>query len=127
MTKKDIDEQLVTALSTGMPVTAAASACGVSRSTAHRRLADEGFQVRLAQARAEVAERILGRFTSLMESVVGVIERALGDDAPVRVQLSAAKLLLDVRAGLAESVDRDRRLARIERQLGIDGETKRLK
>jgi hypothetical protein len=117
---KDIDDQLVTALSAGMGVTAAAEACGISRSTAHRRLLDENFQIRLAQSRAEVAERILGRFTSLMESVIGVIERALGDDAPVRVQLSAAKLLLDVRAGLAESVDRDRRLARIERQLGIE-------
>jgi hypothetical protein len=121
---RDVDEQLVTALSAGMGVTAAAEACGVSRSTAYRRLADEGFQVRLAQARAEVAEQMLGRFTALMASVVTTIERALDETSPLRIQLAAARLLLDTRSRLAEDVDRDRRLARIEQQLGI-GEAKR--
>jgi len=122
---KDVDSQLIAALSTGMGQTAAAKACGVSRSTVNRRLGEERFQVRLAQARAEALEIVLGKFTALMEQATKAVEEALSGEAPIRVRLSAAKLLLDVRAQLAESVDRDRRLAAIEKRLGMAEEAKR--
>ena len=122
---KNVDDQLVTALSTGMGPTAAAKACGVSRSTVNRRLGEERFQVRLAQARAEALEMVLGKFTALMEQAVMAVTEALGDEAPIRVRLAAAKMLLDVRSQLAESVDRDRRLGAIEKRLGMAEEAKR--
>ena len=122
---KNVDDQLITALSTGMGQTAAAKACGVSRSTVNRRLGEERFQVRLAQARAEALEIVLGKFTALMEQATEAVQEALSGEAPIRVRLSAAKLLLDVRAQLAESVDRDRRLAAIEKRLGMAEEAKR--
>jgi hypothetical protein len=62
--RKDADEALLVALACGATVEGAARQAGVSRRTAHRRLADPAFLRRLAAARADMVQRATGVLTN---------------------------------------------------------------
>ena len=106
---------LLNALSAGSPIEEAAAAAGVSTRTAYRRLTDPGFQTRLRTARDELISGALGELATVAAEAVGTLQRLLCSNDE-RVQLGAARALLDQLLRLREAVLLEQRLATIERR-----------
>ena len=108
------DEALLNALAAGCPVKEAARAAGLSERTAYRRLASAAFQRRLAALRDELITAALGELASGASEAVATLKRLLKANDE-RVQLAAARALLEQVLKLREAVSLEQRLAALER------------
>jgi hypothetical protein len=109
------EEALLNALAAGRSVREAAQAAGLSERTAYRRLANPGFQQRLAAIRDELITALLGELVGCASKAVATLRALLG--APdERVRLQAAKVLLEQALRLREAVALEQRLAAVERR-----------
>ena len=100
--KKRAEERLLTALACGATVEAAARQCGVSESTAYRRLQDPAFQGRLHELRADLVQRSTSMLTAAgLESIKTLLELQKPAVA-ANVRLGAARAVLELGLKLRE-------------------------
>jgi molybdenum-dependent DNA-binding transcriptional regulator ModE len=109
------EEALLNALAAGSSVKQAAQAAGLSERTVYRRLANTGFQQRLSAIRDELITAALGELVGCASKAVATL-RGLLEARDERVQLQAAKVLLEQALRLREAVALEQRLAALERR-----------
>jgi hypothetical protein len=68
--RRRADDRLLLALACGATVEAAARQCGLSESTAHRRLAEPEFRRRLQAMRTDLVQRTTGALTAASTEAV---------------------------------------------------------
>ena len=110
------DDTLLLAMAEGRTVREAASVAGVGERTATRRLADPAFRRRVAEARAEMVARALGKMADGMAEAADTLRqllRAKGES----VRLGAARSILELGNKLRESAEIEARLQAVERQI----------
>jgi hypothetical protein len=115
--KKNADEALLLALACGATVEQAAQAAGLSARTAHRRLAEPGFQQRLEQLRAEMSQRTGGMLIAAGMEAVKTLLTLQGSTTPAAVRLGAARAILEFSMKLRESNELAVRVAALEFQV----------
>jgi hypothetical protein len=117
--RKRTDESLLMALACGATVENAARSAGVSPRTAHRRLADAGFEERLRNLRAEMVQRSSGMLTAAALEAVKTLITLQEASQPASVRLGAARTVLEFGIKLRENADLQDRLAALEEKLHL--------
>jgi hypothetical protein len=113
-------DALALALASGKTITEAAAAAELSRRTATRRVAEPDFRRRVAEVRAEMVGRALGKMADSMTAAADTL-RALLDAEGESVRLGAARSILELGNKLRESVELEQRLADLEQRLAERG------
>src|SRR5262245_50392798 len=108
------------ALAAGATVCQAAERAGLSVRTAYRRLAEASFRQRVAELRAEMVERAVGKMADGMAEAADTLRQLLRADAE-SVRLGAARSMLELGNKLRESVELEQRLVELERRLPRKG------
>jgi hypothetical protein len=108
------DESLALAVAGGQTLRDAATVAGVSERTATRRWADAAFRRRVAELRADMVVRSVGRLADGMAEAADVLRALLTPGTPPAVRLGAARSLLELGVKLRESVEIEERLAALE-------------
>src|SRR5205823_14914021 len=108
------DPALIVALASGSTVQDAAATAGVSVATAHRRLADKGFQHCVTEARDELVSLTVGRLAKATSRAVDTLDALLGDQTPPAVRLGAARAVLEMAAKYREAEELTERVAALE-------------
>ena len=107
------DMPLIVALAAGRSIRDAAKDCDLGESTVYRRLADPDFCRELSRIRSELWGATLSKLadgsTRAAEKLIQLLD---SDDE--RLQLSAAKAILEAGGRLRDGVDMDLRLQRLE-------------
>jgi hypothetical protein len=113
--RKNADGALMLALARGDTMPVAAAAAGVSERTAYRRAADAAFRRRVAEMRAEMVARALGK---LADSAADAVEtlRGLLTAPSGTVRLGAARAILELGNRMRESVELEQRIAALEEE-----------
>lgn len=105
----------IEALLTHGEVTAAATACGVSRQTIHSWMREPAFQAALTTAEAEVLRGVTRRLVALGDAAVSTIADVMADpDTSPSVRLKAADSALSHLLRLREMIDIETRVAALE-------------
>ena len=107
------DAALLLALAAGQTVRDAARSAGIGERTATRRVADLDFRRRVAELRAEMVGRALGRMADGMTDAADTL-RALLTAEGESVRLGAARSILELGNKLRESVELEQRLQALE-------------
>ena len=109
------DERLLSALASGRSVSQAAQAAGLSERTVYRRLSGPAFQQRLSALRDELVTSALAELAGSAGAAVETLKGLL-TSREERVQLAAAKAMLDQLLRLREAVALEQRLQALERR-----------
>jgi hypothetical protein len=112
--RRNADESLALAVAGGQTLRDAATVAGVSERTATRRWADAAFRRRVAELRAEMVARSVGRMADGMSDAADVLRQLLAPGTPPAVRLGAARALLELGTKLRESVELEERLQALE-------------
>ncbi len=112
------EQALLSALAAGSSVEAAAKAAGISERTVYRRLQSPSFQGHLAALRDELVTGALGELVGSASEAVATLKRLL-DARDERVQLGAARALLDQLLRLRETVLLEQRIRALERNVEL--------
>jgi hypothetical protein len=115
-------DALALALASGQTITEAAASADLSRRTATRRVAEPDFRRRVAELRAGMVARALGKMADGMTAAADTL-RALLDAEGESVRLGAARSILELGNKLRESVELEQRLADLEQRLAERGES----
>ena len=110
------DQALILAMAEGRTVREAANTAGLGERTATRRLADPDFRRRVAESRAEMVARALGKLADGMAEAADTLRlllRAKGES----VRLGAARSILELGNKLREAAEIETRLQVVERQI----------
>jgi HEAT repeat protein len=107
------DGPLLVALAQGRSTREAARRAKVSERTATRRMADPEFRIAVAEARAAMVERALGKLADGSTEAVDTLRRLLKAKAE-GVRLSAARAFLEVGNKLRENVELEQRIRALE-------------
>jgi AcrR family transcriptional regulator len=113
--REPADEALAVALAAGRTVADAATAAGVSESTAYRRLRDPEFRARVTELRDEMVSRAAGRLADSMTEAADVL-RALLADADPHLRHKAAVKLIELGVKVTELADLERRVEDLEQR-----------
>jgi hypothetical protein len=116
---KKAEDALLLALACGATVEAAARQCGLSESTAYRRLREPDFRRRLQEMRADMVQRTAGALTAAATEAVRTLLALQKESAPPAVRLGAARATLELGMKLREITELTDRVAVLEAQLGI--------
>jgi hypothetical protein len=111
--RRNADEALALAVASGQTLRAAAEAAGIGERTATRRWADPDFRRRVAELRADMVSRSLGRMADGMAEAADVLRQLLAAESE-SVRLGAARSLMELGVKLRESVALEERLAALE-------------
>ena len=114
--RRNADEALALAMAQGRTLRDAAQGAGVAERTATRRWADADFRRRVAELRADMVQRSLGRMADGMADAADVLRQLLTAGTPPAVRLGAARSLLELGVKLRESTELEERLAELERR-----------
>lgn len=117
--RKNADEVLLVALACGATVENAAHTAGVSRRTAHRRLAEPTFQQRLKDLRADMVDRAGGMLTAAGMEAVKTLVALLSAANPAAVRLGAARTILGIGMKFREAGELAERIATLEAEVGL--------
>ncbi len=104
------DAALLLALAAGQTVRDAARLSGVGERTATRRVADLDFRRRVAELRAEMIDRALGRMADGMADAAATLRRLLSAESE-SVRLGACRAMLELGVKLREGAELDQRNA----------------
>jgi transposase-like protein len=110
------DVLLAMALAAGASASDAARQLEVSISTVKRRLADPDFRRFVADLRAEMLARALGRVTDNMTRAADTLAGLLDDQNPA-IRIRAARALLTLGLRLHDAIDVTERVRAIEEEL----------
>jgi len=114
------DDVLALAIASGKRIGKAAKLAGMSERTAHRRLANADFRVRVQEIRAEILSQTVGKLADLGSHATKTL-RALLDANNDSVRLGAAKASIELAAKLHERLEIELRLVALE-ELAIDNQ-----
>jgi len=119
--RRQTDATFIAALACGASVEQAARKAAISERTAYRRLADPAVQQRVAQARADTAQRLSGMLTAAgLEGVKTLV--TLQDAAyPAAVRLRAAEATVELGLKLREESSLGQRFDQLEQALRTEG------
>lgn len=112
--KPTADHQLLLALACGASVENAARQCGLSESTARRRLKTPEFAKELQEIRAGMVERTSATLTAVGAEAVKALVSLLAATTPPPVRLGAARTVLELGIRFRENADFGPRLAALE-------------
>jgi hypothetical protein len=115
--RRRADAALLSALSCGATVEAAAPAARVSRSTAQRRRKDPAFQRQLQEVQADMLKRTASMAIAAGMGAVKTLVLLQDPSIPPPTRLGAARSVLDAGLRLQERVDFTGRLAAVEKQV----------
>lgn len=107
------DDALAVALASGQTLRDAATAVGVSERTASRRWADLNFRRRVAELRANMVNRALGKLADGMAEA-GEVLRTLLHSGSDSIKLGACRAMLELGIKLRDSVELEQRLSELE-------------
>ncbi len=107
------DMPLIVALAAGRSIRDAAKDCDISETTCYRRLADPGFCRELSRVRSELWGAALNKLADGSTQAAAKLIQLLDSDDE-RLQLAAAKAILEAGGKLRDGVDTDLRLQRLE-------------
>lgn len=110
------DTRLVVELAGGATVADAATAAGMSESTAYRRLRDAEFRQLVDEARSEMLSRSVSRLTAASVDAVDTLRALLGSEMDF-ARLGAARAILEVGLKYREQHDLSERVSALEDQL----------
>jgi hypothetical protein len=116
--KHRADEALLTALACGATVDNAARSAGVSVRTAHRRLAEPGFQERLEVVRGEHRQRTTDMLSAASLESIRTLLALQQPSMPPSVRLGAARTVVDLSLKVWEQNELSKRIAALEAQVG---------
>lgn len=111
------DALLIAALLTGLTVTDAAAAAGISRATATRRLTDAGFRETLIAARAQVLSEAPARLLATSEKATKRLTALMEEAVDEGVQMRSAGKLLDLMLRAYQAADMLPRIEELERRI----------
>jgi hypothetical protein len=114
--RKNADAALALALASGLTAGDAAERAGVAPRTAYRRLADAAFRAHVAELRAEMVGRALGKMADGMAEAADILRQLLRAEKE-SVRLGAARALLELTVRLRESVELEERVRVLEERL----------
>jgi hypothetical protein len=114
--RSSADEKLIAELAAGRTVAEAATAAGVSERTVYRRLSDEGFALRVRQARSQFLDNALGVLSATSTAAAGVLKELL-THADANVKHRAAAEILKTAVKFREVLEVEERLRAIEQKL----------
>jgi hypothetical protein len=118
------EERLLNALAAGRSVREAARAAAISERTAYRRLANPGFQKRLAALRDELITSALAELVGCASEAVCTLKGLL-EAADARVQLGAVRTVLEQVLKLREALSLEQRLTELERHVEREKQRRR--
>jgi hypothetical protein len=121
--RRNADEALAVALASGQTLRDAAAAVGIAERTAARRWADVAFRRRVAELRADMVQRSLGRMVDGMAEAAERLRQLLHAESD-SVCLGAARSMLELGVKLRESVVLETRIAELERRAAEAEENK---
>ncbi len=102
------------ALACGATTENAARTANISPRTAHRRLAEPGFQERLRKLRMEMVQRASGMLTAATLEAIKILIGLLDPSAPASARLGAARTIIEFGLKLRELTDLEGRIAALE-------------
>src|SRR5437879_902831 len=108
--KPGADGLLVAAFAAGATADEAATAAGVSRRTAQRRMAEPTFRQEVQHARAEMVGRAVGKLTDASTAAVDTLRALLGAEGE-SARLGAARSILELGTKLREGLELEERVA----------------
>jgi len=108
--------KLVESLARGASTTSAAKLCGISRRTVCRRLKDPEFCALVTRARQRLTDAALGKLSGTLRNAAGTLRALLKSDSD-SVKLAAARSVLEFAQKLAEHVEFEQRLSKLEKTL----------
>jgi transposase len=111
--RKSADLNLVTVLAAGATIGEAAERTGVSERTIYRRLADLRFRNQIAELRAEMVQRAVGKLADSSVEAVETLHSLLNAESE-SAKLGAARSILELGTKLRESVELEQRLQVLE-------------
>jgi hypothetical protein len=111
--RREVDDLLVLHLAAGTTVEAAAELAGCSRATAHRRLQDPKFRQRVRDARGSMIERAVGHMTAGAVDASATLRNLL-ESSNEKIQLAAARSILELLTRVRETGEIEERLASLE-------------
>jgi hypothetical protein len=116
------DAGLLAALAAGATVRQAAAQARVSERTAHRRLANPDFRRRVAEVRAQMMGRALGKMADSMAAAADTLRSLLAAKSD-SIRLGACWAVLELTPKLREFIDHEERLQALEKQVAGKGGT----
>jgi hypothetical protein len=111
------DEPLIAALVAGLSIAASAREAGMSTRTAQRRMADQEFQKKFAEAKARLVRETTVRLTANSGRAVDVLKKIFTDKkatSAARVTAAVNTIRLTLEAHEIESLEQ--RITALERQ-----------
>ena len=115
------DEALALALAAGASAAEAAKSVRLSVRTVKRRRADPAFMRRVAELRAEMVSRAVGRLSEAMTAAALQLRRLVLKGRSEQVQLGACRAVLELGNRLRESVELEQRLSALEEVMNTEG------
>lgn len=109
-----VDDLLITALARGDTHKTAAAVAGISTRTLQRRLEDDGFQGRVRKSRADLLSTATGKLTQASSDAADVLHRLITQSNSEKIQLGAAKAILDSLVKIHSLEQLEERLANLE-------------
>jgi hypothetical protein len=113
--RRNADDRLAAELAAGKTVRDAAGAAGVGERTAHRRLAEPVFKMRVAELRGEMVAAAAGRLADGMGEAAAVLRGLLGS-ADEHVRHKAAAKLIELGLKVVELAELERRVSELEQR-----------
>jgi hypothetical protein len=119
--RETADAALIAALAGGATVQDAAKAAGVSPRTAHRRLDDRAFKIRVQAARAELVEHAVGILAKASTAAAVTLAQLLDKNIAPSTRLAAARAILELGSKLRETQELGDRIAALEERVDQQG------
>jgi transposase-like protein len=113
-------EAVALALASGRTVAEVVTTCGSSERTIRRWLAQDDFRRQVAELRAEMLRRALGKLADAAVEAVDTLRGLLSAEGE-SARLGAARVILEQGVKLRESTDLEARLAALEERLAAAG------
>jgi len=111
------DHHLLMALACGATLENAARQCGLSESTARRRLREPAFAQQLQEIRAGMIERTAATLTAAGGEAVKALVSLLAASTPPPVRLGSARTVLEMGVKYRELADMEQRVRALEQRL----------
>ncbi len=111
-------DAMALALASGRTIQEAADAGSVSPRTVYRRLTEAPFQKRVAELRAQMISRAVGRLAEFAIDAVEVMHQLMKGAESEQVRLGAARSLLECGTRLREASELESRLLALEAAQG---------
>lgn len=113
--RRDVDDLIVLHLAMGDTQEETATACGVTRKTVQRRMAEPGFREAVQARRSEFLDEAIGRLSYYAKGATETLQALSGENEESKIRTQAAKTILDHLPKLRQLGEFDARLTSLEK------------